>query len=61
MNTLAASSKWPRDNEKDTPLPKKPCTEIRLVHGMSAPVVFHQYLKDLYRHEVYIPLPLHFA
>jgi hypothetical protein len=56
MNTLVTGSKRPRDDEKDTPLPKKPRVEIRLVHGMSAPVVFHQYLKDLYAHDIYIPL-----
>jgi uncharacterized membrane protein YgcG len=58
MNTLASGSKRPRDDNKDTQLPKKPRVEIRLIHGMSAPVVFHQYLKDLYRHDIYIPLSL---
>jgi hypothetical protein len=56
MNTLVAGSKRPRDDEKDTPFTKKPRVEIQLVHGMSAPVVFHQYLKDLYSHDIYIPL-----
>ncbi|KAJ7741601.1 hypothetical protein DFH07DRAFT_778076 [Mycena maculata] len=37
---------------------KKVCAEITVSPGMALPIAFHPYLRDLYNHDVYMPLSM---
>ncbi|KAJ6522563.1 hypothetical protein B0H19DRAFT_1086021 [Mycena capillaripes] len=58
LNTLTSASKRPREDNEDQAAAKKPRVEIELIHSLSPPVVYHQYLHDLRKHHVYVPLSL---